>query len=81
MSERSLIVTPDEFPHGLRCANCNRIIENGEPYAHIEEAPIGGYPVMLIVGPECAGATPNFDPAPEMTQAMRDAATTYEMEP
>lgn len=26
------VVTRDEFPHGLRCIDCNRIIENGEPY-------------------------------------------------
>lgn len=27
-----LIVTPEAFPWGVRCANCQRVIENGKTY-------------------------------------------------
>jgi hypothetical protein len=30
----TLIVTPEGFPHGLRCMDCNEVIPNGDAYAH-----------------------------------------------
>jgi len=51
MSER--FYTPDEWPHGLRCADCSREFVEGQPIAERLEAFQDDIPIVVIVCVEC----------------------------
>jgi hypothetical protein len=51
MSEQ--VVTVAEFPHGLRCARCYRMIGAGERYGSVPLAMSGPDPVEELVCLEC----------------------------
>jgi hypothetical protein len=47
------VVTVAEFPHGLRCARCRRLIAPGQLYGSTPVGMSGAVPVEELVCPEC----------------------------
>lgn len=46
---------PDQWPHGLRCIDCERLLGEGDRYATRLEAISGdGIPIVEIICLECA---------------------------
>lgn len=43
-----------DWPHGLRCADCDKLLGEGDRYASKLDSFIGDVPVVLIVCLECA---------------------------
>lgn len=54
-SER-LIVRAADFPHGIRCGECKRLMREGERYAEIPEGFIGDTIGVVLVGMCCAAS-------------------------
>jgi hypothetical protein len=69
------IVTTDAFPHGVRCADCNRPLEPGAPYAEQPDAPVGEDACALVVCVPCSRDRP--DPLSVLDEIERER----EMEP
>jgi hypothetical protein len=53
MEKLELVVRPDDFPDGVRCAECHRELTDGEQYAHRLSAFLGDTPVVRIVCVPC----------------------------
>jgi hypothetical protein len=51
--EQALIVTPEGFPYGVACDNCQRVLTDGETYSHRLSAFAGDVPVVVIVCVPC----------------------------
>lgn len=53
--QRTFPLVDDEgFPHGLRCAVCDRVIASGQPYDEHLNAMIGDQPVVVLTCVYCA---------------------------
>ena len=48
-----LIVRDADWPHGLRCADCARLMRDGEPYAERWTGMAGDVPVIMICCTAC----------------------------
>jgi hypothetical protein len=53
--DREQVVTVAEFPAGLRCAHCRRLIPAGESYGSTPLGMSGAVPVEELVCLECGG--------------------------
>jgi hypothetical protein len=51
--DREQVVTVAEFPTGLRCAHCRRLVAVGEPYGSTPLGMSGAVPVEELVCQEC----------------------------
>lgn len=49
----SLVFREEDFPHGLRCAECHREMTGGERYTHRLSSFVGDTPVVVIVCVPC----------------------------
>jgi len=47
------VVTVEEFPHGLRCANCDVDLPPGSPYTDIFDGFLGDTAACLLVCVDC----------------------------
>lgn len=54
MTDDLLVVTEEDFPHGLRCAECNRELPPGERYSEKLDGFIGDTPTVILVCVTCA---------------------------
>lgn len=60
MSERAaLTVRAGDWPHGLRCGECSRLLEHGERYSERLTHMIGDVPAVMIVCLTCAIPEPD----------------------
>jgi hypothetical protein len=48
-----LIVRSEDWPHGLRCGDCKRVLRDGDGYAQRWTGMVGEVPAMLIVCRPC----------------------------
>jgi len=48
-----LKVKPKDWPHGLRCADCNRRLGKGDRYCTRLEGMVDDVPLVVIVCPLC----------------------------
>lgn len=48
------VVTELDFPHGLRCMDCDEVIEPGQVYSERLRGMIGGDFFVELVCPPCA---------------------------
>lgn len=48
-----LIVQSEDWPHGLRCGNCKRVLHNGDKYAERWTGMVCEMPAVLIVCRPC----------------------------
>lgn len=51
-----LRVRAGDWPYGLRCGDCNRLLRNGERYAEQWNGMVGEFPAVVIVCRPCAAA-------------------------
>lgn len=50
-----VLVETEDWPHGLRCADCNRLLEDGDRYSERLDSFTGdGVPLVVIVCVGCA---------------------------
>jgi hypothetical protein len=47
------VVRADDFPHGLRCGECCRVLRDGDPYAERWTGMMGEFPACMIVCAAC----------------------------
>lgn len=50
-----LIVTAEEWPHGLRCGDCCRLLRDGDGYAERLTGMVAGFPAYMVVCRPCGG--------------------------
>ena len=75
------LVTHDEFPNGLRCAECSVELLPGEHYYESSTVDVvGDTPIVLLVCADCRGQTPSVDLPVPMRQAMEGAAILAELD-
>jgi hypothetical protein len=48
-------VRAEDWPHGLRCGDCSRLLSDGDHYAERWTGMVGEVPAVLIVCVACAG--------------------------
>jgi hypothetical protein len=48
-----LIVRAKDWPYGLRCGECSRVLEDGDRYAERLTGMVGGTPMVKIVCCPC----------------------------
>ncbi|HUZ56030.1 MAG TPA: hypothetical protein VMU94_26330 [Streptosporangiaceae bacterium] len=51
----ALIVRAEEWPWGLRCGQCSRPLEDGDPYAERLTGMVSEFPAYMIVCCPCGG--------------------------
>lgn len=49
-----LIVRAEDWPHGLRCGDCARLLKDGDGYSERLTGMIGDVPAVMIVCIDCA---------------------------
>ena len=54
----TLIVRAEDFPHGLRCGGCCRVLHEGEPYAERWTGMTEDVPAVMIVCVACGTRDP-----------------------
>lgn len=54
-------VTEADFPHGLRCADCDRVMEVGEKYSARLESFVDDIPLTVITCVPCGLAPTDSD--------------------
>ena len=54
MNGAGLIVRDADWPHGLRCGECSRLLEDGDRYSERLTDFIGETPAVMIVCVPCA---------------------------
>ena len=55
-----LIVRAEDWPYGLRCGECSRVLEDGDSYAESLTGMIGDTPMVKIVCCLCGGQHTTF---------------------
>lgn len=53
LSMGTLTVRAADFPHGLRCGECKRLLNDGDPYAESLTGMIGEIPAVMLVCVPC----------------------------
>ena len=53
-ADGTLLHRDEDWPHGLRCAQCKRLMSEGDCYSERLESFIEDSPVCLIVCEDCA---------------------------
>lgn len=48
-----LIVRAEDWPYGLRCGECCRLLEDGDRYAERLTGMVDDVPAVMIVCPSC----------------------------
>jgi hypothetical protein len=51
--DEELIVRDSDYPHGLRCGRCNRLMKDGDRYAEELTGMIGGLPMVELMCIPC----------------------------
>lgn len=52
-----LLVRDEDWPHGLRCGECSRLLEDGDRYAERLMEMVGDTPLLKIVCIPCDEGT------------------------
>ena len=52
-----LIVRAEDWPYGLRCGECHRLLKDGDRYAKRWDGMVGDIPAVMIVCDPCGMAT------------------------
>jgi hypothetical protein len=50
---RELIVRSEDWPHGLRCGECCRLLRDGDGYGERLSGMVGDFPAYMIVCHSC----------------------------
>lgn len=62
--ELGVVVREEDWPHGLRCAECKSLLGEGDRYSERLEKFMGDVPIVLIVCLSCAlGAANSQEPS------------------
>lgn len=62
VDSEALIVRASDWPRGLRCGECCRVLHDGEPYAERWTGMMTEFPAYMVVCVTCEG-TPRSETA------------------